>query len=284
MRFEASFSRSATATDGDARDSSASEAAAFGVRVHCAGRDGVVGRGFTGVEVGRLALRKTKLAAALRIALNEALDRGRADLREKLATLKLLGAKAASLIALDLVEPSTERDDVAATYSRDPRVLDRGELNRTCREASAAIGGLGDDVAFNAVSALAELRHELFVNSAGALISQAFAFAQGDCYVVAQTADGHQETWDAIGDQRGFETLAEGSRDELAPHPDLHTFALELGKETRELAAAPALKPPDEEVVVVTDPALQLAGRPRDRRPSVRSGPRAQDGSRLCGP
>ena len=38
------------------------------------------------------------------------------------------------------------------------------------------------------------------------------------------------------------------------PNPDLHTFALELGKEACELAAAPALKPPDREVTVVTDP------------------------------
>ncbi|MGH7836776.1 MAG: TldD/PmbA family protein, partial [Candidatus Binataceae bacterium] len=204
--------------------------------------------------VGRLALSKTKLIAALGGALGEALERARADLREKIATLKLLGARAASLMALDLVEPSTECADVAATFARDPRGLDRGELDRTCREASVAVGGLGDEIAFNVVAALSELRHELFVNSAGAIISQAFAFSQGDCYVVAQTADGHQETWDVIGNQRGFECLAEGWRDELSPNPDLHTFAMELGKETRELAAAPALKPPDDEVVVVTDP------------------------------
>ena len=89
---------------------------------------------------------------------------------------------------------------------------------------------------------LSELRHELFINTAGALISQEFAFSQGDCYVVAQTADGHQESYDTIGQQRGFECLAEGWRDELMPNPDLPTFAIELGRETRELAAAPALK------------------------------------------
>jgi predicted Zn-dependent protease len=66
---------------------------------------------------------------------------------------------------------------------------------------------------------MSELRHELFINTAGALISQAFAFSQGDCYVVAQTADGHQETYDTIGQQRGFECLADGSRDELMPNP-----------------------------------------------------------------
>ena len=90
--------------------------------------------------------------------------------------------------------------------------------------------GLGADIAFNAVAAMSELRHELFINTAGSMISQAFAFSQGDCYVVAQTTDGHQESYDTIGQQRGFECLAEGSRDELMPNPDLPTFAIELGR------------------------------------------------------
>jgi TldD protein len=253
MRFEAAFSRTAAATDGEPRDSTATESAAFGVNVHCAGRDGVIGRGFTGVEVGRLALGKTKLVAALNGALNEAFGRARADLREKLAAAKLLG-KAANISSLDLVEPSTERADIAAVFVRDPRTLDGAEIGRSCREASAAICGLGSEIAFNVVAALAELRHELFANSAGAIISQGFAFAQGDCFVVAQSKDGHQEIWDVIGDQRGFESLREGSREELSGHPDLHSFALDLAREARELAAAPPLKPPDEEAIVVTDP------------------------------
>ena len=254
LRFEAMFQRSASANDGEARESGESEAAAFGIRVHCAGASGLVGAGFTGVEVGRLALSKTKLIDALKGALNEALGRAQADLREKVATVKLLGAAAASIAALGAVEPSRDRAEVAAVFAQDPRALNRGQLKHSCREASAAIAALGSAIAFNAVSASTELRHELFINTAGALISQGFAFAQGDCYVVAQTAEGHQETWDAIGQQRGFECLADGRCDELSPSPDLHTFALDLGKETRELAAAPALKATDDEVTVVTDP------------------------------
>ncbi len=253
-RFEAIFTRPASANDGEIREGGESEAAAFGVRVHCGGGDGLIGAGFTGVEVGRLALSKTKLIDALKRALNDSFSRAQADLREKAATLKLLRSAAASIAGLDAVEPSTERAEVAAIFKHDPRTLDRGQLKHACREASAAISGLGSDVAFNAVSSSVELRHELFINSAGACISQAFAFSQGDCYVVAQTADGHQETWDAIGQQRGFEALADGRQDELSPSPSLHSFALDLGKETRELAAAPALKPIDKEVTVVTDP------------------------------
>ena len=254
MRFEVVFNRSAAAQDGAPRDGAVTESAALGVRVHGGGRDGIVGQGFSGVEVGRLALSKTKLTAALNRALNDAGERARADWRERAATIKLLGARAASLAMLGSVAPSTERHEGAAIFRDDPRGLMRDELQKTCVEASAAINGLGSAMAFNVVAAQAELRHELFVNSAGAAIAQGCAFAQGDCYVVAQTADGHQETWDVIGQQRGFECLSEGWRDELAPNPDLHTFALELGMEARELAAAPALKPPDREVTVVTDP------------------------------
>lgn len=254
MRFEAMFHRSASANDGDQRDSAETEAAAFGVSVHYEDRGGVLGHGQTGAEIGRLALNRTRLIAALNSALAEAYERARFSAREKVAMLKRHGAAAKSLTRAGAITPSTARDEVAATFRRDPRTLDPDELKRLCRDASASIAGLGTDIAFNAVAALSELRHELFINTTGALISQACSFSQGDCYVVAQTADGHQESYDTIGQQRGFECLAEGWRDELMPNPDLPTFAIELGRETRELAAAPALKPPAGEVVVVTNP------------------------------
>jgi TldD protein len=270
MRFEAVFHRSASANDGDERDSAESEMAAFGVAVHYGNSSGVVGHGQTGAEIGRLALNRTKLIEALNSALAEAYDRARFSAREKTAVLKELGAAARALTLVGAIEPSTVRDEVPGIFQRDPRTLDPSELKRACHEASGAIAGLGTDVAFNAVAAMSELRHELFVNTAGALISQAFAFSQGDCYVVAQTTDGHQETYDTIGHQRGFECLADGSRDELMPTPDLSTFAIELAKETRQLAAAPALKPPEGEVVVVTDPhfnalvAHEIVGHPSE--------------------
>ncbi len=73
--------------------------------------------------------------------------------------------------------------------------------------------GLGHHIAFSAVAATSELRHELFISSEGSLISQAFAFSQGDVYVVAQSGEGHQESYDTIGQQRGFESIAEGWRE-----------------------------------------------------------------------
>ncbi|HEX4209308.1 MAG TPA: TldD/PmbA family protein, partial [Candidatus Binataceae bacterium] len=254
MRFEAVFHRSAAANDGEPRDSTEAETAALGLAVHYGERGGVIGRGQTGVEVGRLALSRAKLIAALRQGLEEALVRARYDGRHKLALMKELGGAASSLSAAAMYEPSTACDTIEAVYRRDPRGLDPIELRDICCEASKAITGLGSEIAFNVVAAMSELRRELFVNSAGALIDQGFAFAQGDCYVVAQSAHGHQENYDTIGQQRGFECLAEGYRSELMPNPDLQTFALDLAKEAQELAGAPALKSTDREVVVVTDP------------------------------
>ena len=72
--------------------------------------------------------------------------------------------------------------------------------------------------------------------------------------MVAQIGDGHQESYDSIGQQRGLECLSDGWRGELMPNPSLAKFCVDLATEARELAAAPVLKPPDGEVVVVTDP------------------------------
>ncbi|HTT77805.1 MAG TPA: TldD/PmbA family protein [Candidatus Binataceae bacterium] len=254
IRFEAVFHRSAAADDGKPRDSTESQTAAMGLAVHYGGRGGVIGRGQTGVEVGWLALSRTKLIAALRQGLEEALARARYDARHKFALLKELGAAAPSLTAAAAYEPSAANGTIEAIYQRDPRGLEPAELRDLCCEASKAVAGLGSEIVFNVVAAMSELRHELFANSAGAMIDQAFAFAQGDCYVVAQTARGHQESYDTIGQQRGFECLAEGYRSELMPNPNLQTFALELAREAQELAAAPPLQSADREAVVVTDP------------------------------
>ncbi|MGH9345386.1 MAG: TldD/PmbA family protein [Terriglobia bacterium] len=252
MRFEVVFSRSASAIDGNQRGSAENQNAAFGVTVQCAARRDVFGWGCTGVEVGRIALRPAKLMTALVDALKQAYVRARHSAREKAALIKAHGAN--SLTRWAPATPSAIRDEVAATFKHDPRGLDQGEVSRLCREASAQIRALGSEIAYNVVAARAELRNELFINSAGALISQAFAISQGDCYVVAQNGDGHQENYDTIGQQRGFECLSEGWRDELMPNADLASFALGLANEARELARAPVLKPPDHEVVIVTDP------------------------------
>ena len=226
LRFEVVYIQSSAADNGEARDSAESETAFLGVSVwaRAAPATGCVAAGQGGYEVGRLARDRRKLAAAIGAALSGAYARARVSVRAKAGLARR--------------EPGRTRLDCA--FARAPRR--RRDLPR--RPARAQSGRIATaawqlprrSAAWAAKSPSmpwrrqAELRHELFVNSAGALIAQGFAFAQGDCYVVAQTADGHQETWDVIGQQRGFECLSEVWRDELAPNPDLHTFAVELAR------------------------------------------------------
>jgi TldD protein len=267
LRFEVMFHRSGAATNGEPRDSTETESAGFCVGVH-AGAGNSIGHGQVGMEIGRLALNEKKIVAEIRRGLEEAYNRARISAREKAAFLKRFGARAESLIG-GAFEPRVPiRDEVAAVYRQDPRTLDPEDLKRITLEASREVKGLGRDIAFNAVAATCELRHELFVSSEGSLISQAFAFSQGDVYVVAQSGEGHQESYDTIGQQRGFESIAEGWREELLANPSLSAFAVGLAKEGQELAAAPVLKPPGREVTVVTDPhfnalvAHEIVGHP----------------------
>ena len=270
MRFEAMFSRSAVANDGEARDSSEGEAAAFGITVHYLAGAEIAGHGQTGTEIGRLALSHNKLLSALNAGLGDAFERARANARERARLMKSMPGDDQVLGFSAMIEPSILRDEVEAIFVRDPRTVASAEIMNLCRDGSAAVSGLGDDIAYNALAVSTELRHELFANTAGALISQGFAFAQGDCYVVAQAADGHQEIYDTIGQQRGFEALALGWSDELMPNPALQTFALQLADEARQLARAPVLQPPDREVAVVTDPhfnalvAHEIVGHPSE--------------------
>src|SRR5581483_2689689 len=229
-----------------------------------------VGHGQAGSEIGGLARKPARLPGAVRDALERAFDRARASAREKAAIVATLGPAARSLAAVPIPEPPAIRDTVEASFKRDPRGVDINDLKRLALEASRGVKALGPTIAFNVAAAMTEYRRELFVNTAGSAITQAFSFSQGDCYVVAQDGDGHQESYDTIGQQRGIECLEEGWRSELMPNASLGAFALELAKEARELAAAPALKPPDGEVVVVTDPhfnalvAHEIVGHPSE--------------------
>jgi len=270
LRFEVMFSRSSSATDGEPRSGLEGENAGFSVSVRAGDGPGASSAGQAGVELGRLALRPQRTIAAIRAALDEAYERARLGAREKAALIRNLGARGRSLADAAFAAREALQDAVPAVYQRDPRTLEPDAIKRLCHDTSARVAALGPQIAYNVVAATSELREELFIGSEGTLVSQGFAFSQGDCYVVAQACNGHQEIYDTIGQQRGLECLSEGWRDELIPNPDLTTFALALANEACELAAAPVLKPPDGEVTVVTDPhfnallAHEIIGHPSE--------------------
>jgi TldD protein len=254
LRAEVVLNRSAATVDGEPRDSSESESAAYAVSVQVADRAGPIGHGQTGAEIGALASRPTKLVAELRRGLGEAYERARFSAREKADLLKRLGNYAGGLVFPPIPKRNPVRDDVEAIYRRDPRSLSTDELKKLSLDASREVRNLGDSIAYQVVAAMTELRREIFLDTDGTVVTQSYAYSQGDCYVVAQSGEGHQESYDTIGQQRGLECLSEGWRGELMPNPDLAKFCVDLANEARELAAATVLKPPEGEVVVVTDP------------------------------
>src|SRR5712671_1685546 len=254
LRAEVVFNRSGAAVGGEPRDGSESETAAFAVSVHVADRAGPIGHGQTGAEIGALAASPAKLVAELKRGLSEAYDRARFSAREKADLLKRLGNAAGGLVVPPIPKRNPVRDDVEAIFKRDPRSLSTDELKKISLDASREIAKLGDSIAYQVVAAMTELRREIFIDNEGTVVSQANVVSQGDCYVVAQSGEGHQESYDTIGQQRGLECLSDGWRAELMPNPDLAMFCVGLASEARDLASAPILKPPDSEVVVVTDP------------------------------
>src|SRR5215475_4933688 len=72
LRVEVVSHRSAAATNGEPRDSTESESAAFGVAVQVSAPSGCLGHGQAGAEVGSLARNPAHLSAVVRNALQRA--------------------------------------------------------------------------------------------------------------------------------------------------------------------------------------------------------------------
>ena len=181
LRFEVVFNRSGAAVNGEPRDGSESENAAYSVSVHVADKSGPVGHGQTGAEIGALAARSAKLIAELLRGLDEAYDRARFSARRKAELIAHLGDAAKGLLVGPLPAREKIRDDVEANYRRDPRTLSTDELKQISLDASREVATLGDAIAYQVVAAMTEMRREIFIDTAGTVVSQAYAFSQGDC-------------------------------------------------------------------------------------------------------
>src|SRR5271156_2519598 len=127
LRFEAMFSRSSSANDGEARSAHEGESAGFSVNVRVIERAGASSTGQTGVELGRLALRPARLLAAIRAGLAEAYERARLGAREKAALIRAMNGRsgdagsagrARSLASAPPVPRAAVHDEVAAVYQR----------------------------------------------------------------------------------------------------------------------------------------------------------------------
>jgi TldD protein len=250
LRVEVVQARSAAAENGASRSSGDESTLAVGVRVLAGQR--AIAPGWIGLTLG--AADVDRLPALIADALERAYRRAVANAEMKADAREKLGSLGASLADTALHPVDVREDTVPAVYRVDPRTLDLGEMVRYATDVSRRLAALDPRLRYNAVWTLTQLSRELFASTEGALIDQAFALTHGYCSVVAVSGGTSQELGDAMGHQRGWETLVEGADDPLMRFPSFVDFALALGRDAVELSEAPPLPTSEGEVAVVTDP------------------------------
>jgi TldD protein len=250
LRVEVVEARFASAENGAERGSGDETGLAVGVRVLAGQR--AVAPGWIGLTLG--AADVPNLERLIAEALGRAHRRALANAEMKADAREKLGSLGASLADTALHPINVREDAVPAVYSVDPRSMDLGEMVRYATDISRQVRALDLRLRYNYAGATTQLSRELFASTEGALIDQSFALTHGYCSVVAVSGAVSQRIGDAMGHQRGWETLVDGTNDPLMTFPPFVEFALALARDALELCEAPPLPTSDGDVVVVTDP------------------------------
>ncbi|MBI4234294.1 MAG: TldD/PmbA family protein [Chloroflexi bacterium] len=250
IRVEVSEGRACAAENGDEKHSAQDYRFSLGVRV-LAG-DGVVAPGYCGRFLGTADAQN--FAAVVRQAVLHAHCRALANAQRKASARARFGSLGGALKAASLPAVPPRQATVPAVCRVDPRQVPLPTVVKLVTETSRAVAGVSSQVAFNVVACETSLMRELFASSEGSLIDQSFAFTEGFVFVVSRGQHGNLELYDFTGHQRGWEVLEEGYQSEHILLPSLMEFALDLARTTVEVSNAPPLKPPEGEVVVVSDP------------------------------
>ena len=266
LRLEISEGKAATAENGQEKASSEDYAFSLGVRV-LAGRE-VIAPGYFGQMLG--SADTDRLGRVLQEAVRSAHRRALASAERKAAARRALAALGDSLYSTELAPIPVRQETIHAVYQVDPRAVRLEVVEGMAVDASKAVAGLSRQVVYNVVAAGTSLTRELFCSSEGANIDQSFAMSEGFVLVIGAGEQETLELYDFVGHQRGWEVMEQGV-DQGAIHlPPLATFATDLARTTVEVYNAPPLRPPEEEVVVVTDPhfsalvAHEVVGHPSE--------------------
>ncbi len=266
LRLEISEGKGSAAENGQEKSSSEDYGLSLGVRV-LAGRNAVA-PGYVGRMLGSVDM--DRLEQVMREAIQSAHRRALASAERKATGRSRFGALGDSLYSTQLAPIPIRQDTVSAVYRVDPRTVPLERVERIAVEASRSVAAVSNQVVYNVVSAGTVLTRELFCSSEGADIEQSYAMTEGFVLVVVRGAEGNLELYDFLGHQAGWELAQEGVDRGAIRLPSLNTFATELAQTTVEVANAPRLRPPDEEVVVVTDPhfntlvAHEVVGHPSE--------------------
>jgi TldD protein len=250
LRIEVTEGKYAGAENGGAKSSGDDEGLGLGVRV--LGGDRMIAPGYAGLTLG--ASDVDDLPRIIRAAIDTAWRRASVNAEMKADARGKFGALGEALTDTRLHPVEIRRDTVPAVYAVDPRSVDLGTMIAYTTELSRRLAGLDPRLKYNYVSTQTQLSRELFVSTEGACIDQTFALTQGMAWLVAVVDGVSHEIYDVLGHQRGWEILDHGVDEPLMHFPTFVDFALAMGREAVEVAAAPVLPSSDGEVVVVTDP------------------------------
>ena len=250
VRLEITESKHASAENGGAKSSGADDGLSLGVRVLAGARS--IAPGYVGLTLGLADA--DDLPRILREALETAWRRADVNAELKADTREKFGPLGDALADTTLHPVEIRRATVPAQYEVDPRDLPLPRMVAETTDISRRLAGLDSRLQYNYVSTLTQLSRELFVSTEGACIDQTFALTQGMVWVVGVVDGVSHEIYDALGHQRGWEILERGVDEASIHFPPFTEFALAIGREAVEVAAAPSLPTSDGDVVVVTDP------------------------------
>ena len=250
VRMQIREEKGAVAENGNEKASGEDYAFDFGVRVISG--DMATAPGYYGKVLG--SSDTDRIGEVVMEGIRQAHERATASAQGKARARSRFGVLAESLSDAVLAPVPIVRDTVPATYSVDPRSVPLEEVVKMSVDGCKATQGAGSQVVYAAASASTFLMRELFCSSEGADIDQTFAQTEGFVIAICSSEHGSLEIYDFTGHQRGWEILTEGYDNGAIILPDFANFCKKLGADALEVANAPPLRPPDKDVVVVTDP------------------------------
>ena len=250
VRIQVREEKGAVAENGNEKASGEDYSFDFGVRVLAGGR--TAAPGYFGKVLG--STDTDRIGEVVMDGIRQAHQRARASAQMKGRARRRFGHLGESLYDTHLAPVAVARDTVPATYRTDPRSVPLEDTVRMSVDACKAAQGAGDQIVYAAASASTFLMRELFCSSEGTDIDQSFAQTEGFAIVICASEHGNMEIYDFTGHQRGWELLTDGYDNGTIVLPDFIGFCKKLGADGVEVANAPPLRPPDKDVVVVTDP------------------------------
>ena len=250
VRIQVKEEKGAVAENGNEKMSAEDYTFDFSVRVIAGGK--VAAPGYYGRVLGTIDT--DRIGEVVRDGIGQAHQRARANAQMKGMARRRFGALGESLYDTRLAPIPIAQDTVPAVYRTDPRSVPLGDTVKMAVDACRAAQGVSNQIVYAAASASTFLLRELFCSSEGADIDQSFAQSEGFVIVICSSEHGTLEIYDFTGHQRGWEILTEGYDNGAIVLPDFVNFCKKLGTDGVEVANSPPLRPPDKDVVVVTDP------------------------------